>query len=362
MTDLHVRARVDARSVDLDFDVPSGSVVAILGPNGAGKSTLLNVIAGLVRPDEGRIELGGRIITDTATGVAVPPHRRSVALLAQQALLFPHLTAAGNVAFAPRSAGMRRRAAHTEALRWLDAVDALEFADRKPHQLSGGQAQRVAIARALAADPQLLMLDEPMAALDVAAAPAIRALLRRILREDRRTALMVTHDPLDALALADRVAVVESGRIVEYGAVRDVLTRPRSAFAARIAGMNLIAGTVTRDGLQTELGVVRGVVDEECGEGDSAAAVFTPAAVAVYAQEPHGSPRNAFEVIVTEIEARGATVLVRTGGGLAAEVTSAAVADLALEPGSAVWFVFKAAEVHVHRAALPPPGSSTPRV
>lgn len=354
MSELHVHARVDARSVDFDLDVASGSVVAILGPNGAGKSTLLNLIAGLVLPDEGRIELGGRILTDTSAGVAVPPHRRSVALLAQQALLFPHLTAAGNVAFAPRSAGMSRRAAHTEALRWLDAVDAVAFADRKPHRLSGGQAERVAIARALAADPQLLLLDEPMAALDVAAAPAIRSLLRRILREDRRTALVVTHDPLDALALADRVVVVESGRVVEHGAVRDVLTRPRSAFAAQIAGMNLIAGTVTADGVETEVGAVHGVVDEECVPGDVAAAVFSPAAVAVYVDEPHGSPRNAFEVTVTEVEARGSTVLVRTGvAGLAAEVTPAAVADLGLEPGSAVWFVVKAMEIRVHRAALP---------
>ncbi|MBM7458847.1 sulfate/molybdate ABC transporter ATP-binding protein [Rhodococcus coprophilus] len=353
MTGLRVRARVDARSVDLDLEVSPGSVVAILGPNGAGKSTLLNLVAGLVQPDDGHIELGGRVLTDTETGVAVPPHRRSVALLAQQALLFPHLTAAGNVAFAPRSAGMSRGAAHAEALRWLEAVEALEFADRKPHQLSGGQAQRVAIARALAAGPRLLMLDEPMAALDVAAAPAIRSLLRRILREEQRTALLVTHDPLDALALADRVAVVESGRVVEHGTVRDVLTRPRSTFAARIAGTNLIAGTVTSDGLHAEVGTVRGVVDDECVEGDAAAAVFAPAAVAVYVEEPHGSPRNAFEVIVTELEVRGATVLVRAAGGLAAEVTPAAVADLALEPGSKVWFVVKAAEVHVHGAALP---------
>lgn len=352
MSGLHVRARVDARAVDLAVDVAAGSVVAVLGPNGAGKSTLLNLIAGLVRPDEGHIALGDRVLTDTATGVAVAPHRRSVAMLAQQALLFPHLTAAENVAFAPRSAGVGRRAAHAEALRRLDAVDALEFADRRPHRLSGGQAQRVAIARALAADPQLLMLDEPMAALDVTAAPAIRSLLRRILREHDRTALIVTHDPLDALALADRVVVIDGGRVVEEGAVRDVLTRPRSAFAARIAGMNLIAGTLSGDGLSTEIGVVQGVPDDDCAPGDPAAAVFSPAAVAVYADEPHGSPRNAFAVTLSEVEARGATVLVRAAdSGLAAEVTPAAVADLALEPGSRVCFVVKATEVRIHRVA-----------
>jgi len=355
MSGVRVRARIDARAVDLAVDVVAGSVVAVLGPNGAGKSTLLNLIAGLVLPDEGRIELGDRVLTDTATGVAVAPHRRSVVMLAQQPLLFPHLTAAGNVAFAPRSAGMSRRAAHTEALRWLDAVDAPEFADRRPHELSGGQAQRVAIARALAANPRLLMLDEPMSALDVTAAPAIRSLLRRILREDDRTALIVTHDPLDALALADRVVVIDGGRVVEEGAVRDVLTRPRSAFAARIAGMNLIAGTVSGDGLRTAIGIVRGGLDDDCAPGDPAVAVFSPAAVAVYAQEPHGSPRNVFAVTLSEIEARGATVLVRAADtGLAAEVTPAAVADLVLEPGIRVSFVVKATEVRIHRVATAP--------
>lgn len=351
MSALHLRARVAARGVDLAVDVESGGVLAVLGPNGAGKSTLLNLVAGLLRPDTGRVTLGDRVLSDTATGVDVPPHRRSVAMLAQEALLFPHLTAVANVAFAPRSTGTRRGQAHREAMRWLEAVDATEFADRRPHELSGGQAQRVAIARALAARPHLLMLDEPMSALDVTAAPAIRSLLRRILREQDRTALVVTHDPLDVLALADRVAVVDGGSVVETGSVREVLTRPRSAFAARIAGVNLVAGTVVADGLDTGLGVVHGTVDEGCRPGERAVAVFSPVAVAVYADEPHGSPRNSFRVTVADLEARGATVLVRAAGfGLAAEITAAAVADLVLAPGSPVWFVVKATEVGIHRS------------
>lgn len=219
MSALHLEARIAARDVDLSVDVEAGCVLAVLGPNGAGKSTLLNLVAGLLRPDTGRITLGDRVLTDTEAGVDVPPHRRSVAMLAQEPLLFPHLTAIANVAFAPRSTGTRRRRAHREAMRWLEAVDATEFADRRPRELSGGQAQRVAIARALAAQPHLLMLDEPMSALDVTAAPAIRSLLRRILREQDRTALVVTHDPLDVLALADRVAVIDGGRVVETGSV-----------------------------------------------------------------------------------------------------------------------------------------------
>lgn len=350
MSRLQVCASVDVRDFTVDLDVDAGSTVAVLGPNGAGKSTLLGVISGLLRPDRGRIELGDRVLTDIASGVAVPPHRRSVALLAQQALLFPHLTAADNVAFAPRSAGMRRRAARAVAINWLKAVDAIEFADRTPHQLSGGQAQRIAIARALAADPELLLLDEPMAALDVATAPAVRSLLRRVLREDGRTALIVTHDPLDVLALADRVIVVDGGRIVEDGTVSRVLTRPRSAFGARIAGTNLLGGTVEADGLATEAGVVHGLADDDCIPGTAAAAVFPPSAVAVYTEPPHGSPRNALRVTVGELEARGATVLVRASGGLTAEITTAAAADLALEPGATVWFVVKATEIRIHRA------------
>ncbi|MGV9746108.1 sulfate/molybdate ABC transporter ATP-binding protein [Rhodococcus zopfii] len=351
MSALHLKARVETRHLDLTVDVESGGVLAVLGPNGAGKSTLLNLVAGLLRPETGRIAVGDRVLTDTAAGVDVPPHRRSVALLAQEALLFPHLTAAANVAFAPRSTGTRRRQAHREAMRWLEAVDATEFAQRRPRELSGGQAQRVAIARALAARPHLLMLDEPMSALDVTAAPAIRSLLRRILREQGRTALVVTHDPLDVLALADRVAVIDGGSVVETGSVREVLTRPRSAFAARIAGVNLVAGTVTADGLDTGSGPVHGIVDESCRPGDRAVAVFPPAAVAVYSDEPHGSPRNSFRVTVADLEARGATVLVRAAGtGLAAEITAAAVAALALEPGASVWFVVKAAEIGIHRS------------
>ncbi|AKE92224.1 molybdenum ABC transporter ATP-binding protein [Rhodococcus sp. WB1] len=351
MTGLRLRARVGSRDVDLAVAVESGRVLAVLGPNGAGKSTLLNVIAGLLQPDDGRIELDGCVLTDTAAGVAVPPHRRGVALLAQQPLLFPHLSVLDNVAFAPRSAGRGRSAARAAALRQLAAVDATELADRRPHQLSGGQAQRVAIARALAADPRLLLLDEPMAALDVTAAPAVRSLLRTVLRGPGRTALVVTHDPLDALALADRAVVLDDGRIVEEGTVRDVLSRPRSAFAARIAGLNLLAGTVTADGLDTPVGRVRGVLDDDCAPGNSAVAVFTPAAVAVYPGEPHGSPRNSFAVVVGELEVHGATVLVRAAeSGITAEVTTSAAADLALTPGATMWFVVKATEVRIHAA------------
>ncbi|WP_305093187.1 sulfate/molybdate ABC transporter ATP-binding protein [Prescottella sp. R16] len=364
MTGLDVSARIELRGVDVDFTVESGEVLAVLGPNGAGKSTLLDVVAGLLLPDVGRVVLDGHVLTDTAENVAVPPHRRSVGLLAQEPLMFPHLTVRENVAFGPRSAGRGRTESYAAADRWLAEVDATDLAGRRPRKLSGGQAQRVSVARALAAEPALLLLDEPMAALDVAAAPTIRALLRRVLREHGRTAVVVTHDVLDALALADRAIVVDGGRIVEEGPVDRVLARPRSTFAARIAGVNLLAGRFDGDRLHTVAGPVRGVVDASYPVGDDAVAVFAPTAVAVYRTRPDGSPRNVFPVRIAEVTGRGGAVRVRADDhpdgspGLVADVTAGAVADLDLVPGADVFFVVKATEVAVYAAgaAHVPPG------
>lgn len=354
MSGVRVRARLRPRAVDLDVTVVDGEVLAVLGPNGVGKSTMLQLIAGLLRPDDGRIDIGASVVTDTAKGVFVPPHRRSVAMLGQQAMLFPHMTVAANVGYAPRCRGQSRSAARDTAGRWLDAVGAADLADRRPAALSGGQAQRVAIARALAADPRVLLLDEPLAALDVTAAPALRRLLRDILRD--RTAVIVTHDLLDALAIADTVCVLEGGRVVESGPARTVLTAPRSTFAARIAGVNLVAGTIVESGvLQTPWGHrVFGTGDATPGTG--AVALFTPSAVAVHLDPPHASPRNAIEVTIAGLDIHGATVRVRTtdqpdgATGLAADVTAAAATDLNLEPGRTVHFVVKAQEVQLHPA------------
>lgn len=360
MSGLRVHAVVGARDVDVELVAPAGTVTAVLGPNGAGKSTVLDVLAGLTYPDRGVVAVGERILTDTATATFVRPHERGVALLAQQALLFPHMSVTANVEFAPRSRGVGRRKAAEIGRHWLDAVGAADLADRMPAALSGGQAQRIAVARALAAQPRLILLDEPMAALDVGAAPAIRSLLRRVLRSDDRTAVLVTHDPLDALALADNVIVIEQGRVVEKGEVRQVLSRPRSAFAARIAGMNLRSGRLEAPGvLRTDSGeIVYGSADEEIAPGEPAVAVFSPTAVAVYADLPAGSPRNHFDVRVAELENRGAVVRVRGEedshhAALMADVTLAAAADLDLVPGSPVRFVVKANETAIYAVTRP---------
>ena len=348
---------MDDRGIDLALQVRPGEVVAVLGGNGAGKSTLLSLISGLIRPDAGRITLDGKVLVDVDERVWVPSHQRGVVLLAQQALLFPHLTAAANVAFGPRSKGAGRQDAKAEALRWLAAVDATEFAERKPAQLSGGQAQRIAIARALATDPALLLLDEPMAALDVAVAPALRQLLRKVLRDTGRTALLVTHDLIDALSLADRVIVLDAGRIVEDGPTRTVLAQPRSRVRRphrrRQPDRRHRRGprTAHPDGTR-----IQGIVDPTCVTGQTAVAVFSPAAVAVHLAQPTGSPRNHLPVTITELEPRGELIRVHAAdtiggtGGLIADITAAAAADLELFPGKAVHYAIKATEVQIYPA------------
>jgi molybdate transport system ATP-binding protein len=247
---LSFHAVLGSRNLDVAFTISPGQTVALLGSNGAGKSTIVQLIAGLVRPDRGRATLDGRVLFSIhpagrgdPAGTAghrtwLPPHARGTALLAQEPLLFPHLSVRDNVAFGPRSAGATRVASRAIADDWLVRAGVADLAGRRPAALSGGQAQRVAVARALAAHPSLLLLDEPMTALDVAAVPAQRMLLHGVLQN--RTVLLVTHDPLDALVLADRVVVLDRGRIVEHGPTREVFARPGTDFTRALTfGLDL---------------------------------------------------------------------------------------------------------------------------
>jgi molybdate transport system ATP-binding protein len=339
------------RGIDLALAVGGGHTLALLGPNGAGKSTALAAIAGLLRPESGEVLLDGRVLysrNDEGDVTWVPPHARGVALLAQEARLFPHLSVLDNVAFGPRSTGMPRGRARDVARAWLARVDAEAFADRRPAALSGGQAQRVAIARALATEPHLLLLDEPLSALDVDSAPAIRQLLRRVL--EGRTTILVTHDILDAVLLADDVAVIEEGRVVEQGPTTRVLTRPTSRFAARIAGLNLVRGVAHGTTVSTPEGLrVEGLSEDVLADGSAAVAVFSPNAVGVYRTAPAGSPRNVVHATVTDLEPHGHQVRVHTAY-LSADITPAALADLRLAPGSEVVLTVKASEVAVYAA------------
>ncbi|WP_436971745.1 sulfate/molybdate ABC transporter ATP-binding protein [Mycolicibacterium peregrinum] len=356
---LHVRAVVENRGLDLEFDVAAGEVLAVLGPNGAGKSTTLHAIAGLVGLDAGTVRVGDRVLTDTAAGVQVPTHDRRVGLLLQDPLLFPHLSVLANVVFGARSRRrVGRRAASDTAGRWLAEVDAVDLADRRPRRLSGGQAQRVALARALAADPEVLLLDEPLTGLDVAVAASTRKVLRRVLAVGGRCAVLITHELLDVLTLADRVIVVEDGRIVESGSVAEVLAAPKSHFAARFAGVNLIGGTAGADGVLTTASQANwyGTPATDVQRGEPAVALFSPASVSVYRDEPHGSPRNTVPVTVAELDSRGPGIRVRAdeqpdgAPGLAADITAESAAELRLVPGDTVYFSVKAQEVAVHPA------------
>ncbi|MCQ9163091.1 sulfate/molybdate ABC transporter ATP-binding protein [Arthrobacter sp. STN4] len=371
---LEVDATVAGRRLDISLRVGAAETVAVMGPNGAGKSSVVQLLAGLLRPDTGHATLGGRTLFRTGSpGQWLPPHARGVGLLAQEPLLFPHLSVLDNVAFGPRSQGGSRAAAAAAARHWLGAVDALQLAGRKPGQLSGGQAQRVALARSLATEPELLLLDEPMAALDIDTAPFLRSLLKRVLAG--RSAVIVTHHVLDALMLADRIIVMDRGRIVEEGPTAAILAHPRSGFAASLAGLNVLTGSLSGTGVVTpDAGLVAGrlagafadgaaggvaAAGRAQGLGPSSAApgpggadgmaAFPPSAVSVFLAPPQGSPRNCFPVTVTELEPLGDHIRVRAGR-LAADISPAATAELRLAPGAQVFFVVKAAEVAIYPA------------
>lgn len=356
MADLQLAAQVADRGLDLELNVAEGEVLAILGPNGAGKSSAVHIIAGLLTPDSGTVRVGGRTLTDTAANIQVATHHRRVGLLLQDPLLFPHLNAVENVAFGPRARGVGRRGSIDIAMRWLDDVGLVDAAQMRPTQLSGGQAQRVAIARALAAEPDVLLIDEPLAGVDIAVATAIRGALRRVATAQGRSTVMITHDLLDVITLADKVLVLESGKVAEFGPVADVLTSPRSQFGARIAGVNLVRGNLVGRGvLRTPRGTLwHGTMSEKLESGQPAVAVFLPTAVAVYREVPHGSPRNIVRAIVAEVADAGGIVRVRGeeqpggGAGLAADITAAAAADLRLASGDEVWLSVKATEVTLH--------------
>jgi len=359
MAELQLAATVGDRALDLEFCVAAGEVLAILGPNGAGKSTALHIIAGLLRPDSGVVRVGERTLTDVGANIHVATHDRRIGLLLQNPLLFPHLNVVDNVAFAPRARGIGRRRSQRIATHWLDQMGVADLAGRGPAELSGGQAQRVAIARALAAEPDVLLIDEPLAGVDVGVATSVRNALRGIVAAEGRSTVLITHDLLDVLALADRVLVLENGKIAEIGRAEDVLAAPRSQFGARIAGVNLVRGSATGPGvLRTETGALwHGTTSEHLQPGQKAVAVFRPVAVAVYRELPHGSPRNCVPITIAEVDTIGGTVRVRgneqTDGapGLAADITVAAAADLRLASGEDAWFAVKANEVTLQSAS-----------
>ncbi len=340
-----VRVRRGRLDLDVDLDVADGEVLAVLGPNGAGKSTLLRVLAGLLAPDEARVVVDGEVWDDATVHVAA--HRRRLGMVFQDHLLFPHLSVADNVAFGLRTRGVRRHPARVAAAGWLDRVGIGDLGGRRPGALSGGQAQRAALARALVGDPALLLLDEPLSALDARTRLTVRAELRRHLADYPGSTVLVTHDPVDAMALADRVVVVEDGSVVQTGTPADVSRHPRTDYVARLVGLSLLPGTGEGRTVRLDAGGVVAVADEASGP---VFAAVRPESVAVYLSRPDGSPRNVWPARLAGATPHGTSVRCELAGEvpLVADVTAAAFAELGLVPGSPVWAVVKASEIAVY--------------
>jgi len=352
-----VALRLGALDLAAEVEVADGEVVAVLGPNGAGKSTFLRAVAGLVSLDGGSITVDGQVLDAPDEGTFVPTHRRPIGVVFQDHLLFPRLSALDNVAFGLQARGMRKAEARGQAAGWLDRMGLADHAGAKPAALSGGQSQRVALARALATEPRVLLLDEPLAALDARTRLHMRAELRRHLATFPGARLLVTHDPIDALVLADRLVVLESGRVTQEGTTDDVVRHPRSRYVAELVGVNLLHGTAAGDRRVRLAGGGELIVADPVPATELAVAV-RPQAVTIHRDEPEGSARNAWAATVTDLEARDDRVRVQlagpvgTGGdgdaGLVAEVTPAAVTALGLAPGTAVWATVKAVDLAVY--------------
>ncbi len=342
-----IQLRLGALDLDAALEAAPGEVVALLGPNGAGKTTFLRAVAGLVRVDRAKVVLDGVVLEDTATGVRAPTERRPIGIVFQQHLLFPHLSVLENVAFGLRA--RHRSDARAAAMAWLERVGLRAYANARPAALSGGEAQRVALARALAIDPRLLLLDEPLSALDATTRVEVRRELRRHLASFGGARLLVTHDPLEAAALADRLVILEGGRVVQSGPVDEVTRRPRTRFVADLVGVNLLRGRAASGVVALEGGQQLTALD--AGHGD-VFAVIHPRSVAIHRTHPEGTPRNVWPGTVRSVDLLGERARVAIGGSLpiVAEVSASAVRDLDLRERAEVWVSVKAAEVGVYPA------------
>jgi molybdate transport system ATP-binding protein len=345
-----VRGRLRRGDFDLvvDLTVRPGEVTVVLGPNGSGKTTLLRGIAGLDALDQGLLRLGEQVLDD-AGPVFVPAHERPVALVFQEHRLFPHLSVLDNVAFGARAAGSSRTAAREGAAPWLDRLDLTAFADRRPQSLSGGQAQRVALARALASGPEVLLLDEPLAALDPRTRVAVRLELRRHLAEFTGPVLVVTHDPLEAMVLADRIVVHEEGRVTQDGPPGELARRPRTDYVARLVGLNLWAGQLVGGDvvLLDDGAVVHVTSDGPALDPGPVHVTLRPSSITVHRDHPGpGSPRNLWPGTFRDVELLGdrARLVVDGRPSALVDVTPAAVHELTLVPGAEVWLAAKATE------------------
>ncbi len=332
--------------LELRLSIPPGRTVALLGPNGAGKSTAVAAMAGLIPIDRGRIEIGGRVMDDPSAGTFLPPEARRIGVVFQDFLLFPHLSAVENVAFGLRSRGVSKRQALSRADEWLKRVGLDGLGRRLPGSLSGGQSQRVALARALITEPDLLLLDEPLSALDVTSRVQLRRDLAQHMAGFPGARLFITHDPTEAFLLADDIHIIESGAVTQAGTPDDIRLRPRTRYAADLAGSNLVTGRAHEGRIDT--GTLEVHVADHTIHGEVLLSI--PAtAISVYMHRPEGSPRNTWQAPIDLLEDQGDRVRLRIGAPLplTVEITHQSMVELGLRVGLVVWVSFKATEVHV---------------
>ena len=343
----HVELERGSFHLEVSLVAPPGAVVAVLGPNGSGKSTLLAALAGLIPLSAGSIALD-EDVWDDADAHFVAPRERRVSLMFQDYLLFPHLSVADNVAFGPRSQGRSRRESRSVALDALTRLHLADLANRRPSTLSGGQAQRVALARALAADPRLLLVDEPLAALDAGTRRTVRSELRRQLATAGVPTVLVTHDPVDAMVVADQLVVLEAGRVVQRGTPSEVARRPASDYVGALVGVTLLRGDADNGTVALSRGGQLQIVDRSL-RGAVLVAV-RPESVGVHRERPEGSARNVWRGRVTDVTDLHGRIRLDVVGppDVAVDVTAAAVAELGLTHGAEVWLSLKATEPDVY--------------
>jgi molybdate transport system ATP-binding protein len=346
--DANLDLQLGTLSLSVLIDAQPGETVVLLGPNGAGKTTLLGALAGLLAIERGHITLDGKGLDDPARKIWVPPERRPIGVVFQDNLLFPHLSALDNIAFGLRGHGARRSDARREARTWLERMDLAEYVNARPRQLSGGQAQRVALARALARPPRLLLLDEPLAALDATTRIDVRRDLRNHLDMFAGPRLLVTHDPIDAMILADRVIVLEHGNITQAGTLSELRAHPRSEYAANLIGVNLYRGTLNGDRIAVDTGTTLVVVNDHNITGEVFATI-RPESVALHTEQPTGTPRNTWVATVMNIDHYGPRARVTLDGpiSITAEITQESLDDLAIRPGARLWVSTKATEIEI---------------
>jgi len=347
---LHADLRITRGTfrLELPLTIEPGEVVALLGPNGAGKTTALRALAGLLPVNDGHIRLDDDV-WDAPPGVFVAAEHRGVGVVFQDYLLFNHMSAVENVAFGLRARGLDRAGARSRARTWLDRVGLDEHAAKRPRALSGGQAQRVALARALVTEPALLLLDEPLAAMDASNRLHVRSSLGRHLDEYPGHTLLVTHDPIDAMVLADRIVIVEDGRIVQEGPPVEVARQPRTEYVAHLVGLNLYRGTASGTRVELDEGGRFTIAEPAVG---AVYVAFSPTAVSLHPEPPVGSPRNSWQVTVADLEQHAHSVRVRLDGSppVLADVTPAVIAELHLSPGTSLWATVKATEATTYPA------------